>query len=1182
MKELVGKLSRGQVEYSLPQVDVSVISIEKNIEAGLIYCDSFEVFNKLPGEIKGIVYSTNEYLTITENQFLGKINKIEYRIDTRVLEPGDEIKGRINIVTNGGEVYVPFDFRIKEESIECKTGKVSNMFHFINLVKEDYDEAQKMFLSDKFEKIVLKDNIEDICMYRGLIKNADKRLALEEFIIAINKKQQVEFDISEPERTYKNISDSYGDMVVLTKSTWGILDIKISTDCDFITEYKKNITDEDFAGNNYEYSYLIDRSKLHAGINYGRIIFKTVSQTKEFRITVDNRKEHDMSRHEIKKAFIEMNKVYLDFRMRKCSLDKWIEISQNLVEHARGYRDDDPFLRLFEAQVYISKKDDEKAKWLIDSVTEQILAVKEDNIPLYCYYLYINALQIRELEYTFMVTDTIKKYYENGYDKWELLWILLYIDPSFENNKSLKLARIKEQYNLGCRSTLMYYEALYALNRQPMLLRMVNDFELQVLNFASKYDAIDLRLAVQLAEISVHEKKFRPILFNILTRLYKKFENKVILNAILSTLIRGNMTNQKYFQWFELGVKQDIQITGLYEYYVSAIPDDFQGDIPETVLMYFVYNSSLLGIREAFYYSLIIRDKENHPNVYKNYAPNIEKFALDRLKSGKIDEYLAVVYQDILSKELIMEENEKMLSKVLNTWMLRTDNKNIREVLVIHKETDREMVYPLIRGRAYVEIYTDDAIILFKDFKGNTYLNTVDYKIEKLLNRKDLNEVSLSRNSENIFVMARECEQSIKYHKRLFNGNELFTVIMADDKFRSEFKDNILDDIIEYYLDNYDGEKLDEYLKGLNVNKLNRKSRITVSELMIMRGLYNEVLEILDKYGSKGIEDRKLLKLCTSVIRENIPCNEESLIGYCDKAFKKGKYNEESLKLLLSKFNGTTKDMLELFRVSKEFDIEDRDLEERIIAQMLFSRSSIESICVVYESYYRLGTLDMIKKAYFFYVAYSYFVKKEQIDNLYFVHLEDEINSGNQIHDICKCAYLLVNSEKKNIREVTKNNCKEFIDQLAKKKIIFDFYKKYSKWFEIKGDVLNHTTVEYRCSSVDKVLVNYYIDNGNNAANEYVSEDMIQVFGGLYIKSFVLFYGEKINYYIMEVKGEDTTITSSEEHILDDRGINTSLTRYGRLNDLLVCSDMKEDTISNLITDYYVNNEMVKELFLKS
>ena len=183
MKELVGKLSRGQVEYSLPQVDVSVISIEKNIEAGLIYCDSFEVFNKLPGEIKGIVYSTNEYLTITENQFLGKINKIEYRIDTRVLEPGDEIKGRINIVTNGGEVYVPFDFRIKEESIECKTGKVSNMFHFINLVKEDYDEAQKMFLSDKFEKIVLKDNIEDICMYRGLIKNADKRLALEEFII---------------------------------------------------------------------------------------------------------------------------------------------------------------------------------------------------------------------------------------------------------------------------------------------------------------------------------------------------------------------------------------------------------------------------------------------------------------------------------------------------------------------------------------------------------------------------------------------------------------------------------------------------------------------------------------------------------------------------------------------------------------------------------------------------------------------------------------------------------------------------------------------------------------------------------------------------------------------------------------------------------------------------------------
>lgn len=197
--------------------------------------------------------------------------------------------------------------------------------------------------------------------------------------------------------------------------------------------------------------------------------------------------------------------------------------------------------------MYISRRRDEEAKWLIDSVAEEILDKKEENVVLYCYYLYVRTLQKRKLEQTIIATDIIRKYYENGYDKWQLLWILLYIDTSFENNKSLKLTRIKEQYKIGCRSTLMYYEALYVLNKQPALLRVINSFELQVLNFGSKYDAIDLRLAVQISELAMLEKNFRPLLFNILVKLYDKFENKIILTAIISLLIRGNKTDEKYF-----------------------------------------------------------------------------------------------------------------------------------------------------------------------------------------------------------------------------------------------------------------------------------------------------------------------------------------------------------------------------------------------------------------------------------------------------------------------------------------------------------------------------------------------------------------------------------------------------------------------------------------------------------
>lgn len=47
MKELIGKLSRGIIEYNLPEVEVSVTDIDKSIEAGELYHGSFEILVKM-------------------------------------------------------------------------------------------------------------------------------------------------------------------------------------------------------------------------------------------------------------------------------------------------------------------------------------------------------------------------------------------------------------------------------------------------------------------------------------------------------------------------------------------------------------------------------------------------------------------------------------------------------------------------------------------------------------------------------------------------------------------------------------------------------------------------------------------------------------------------------------------------------------------------------------------------------------------------------------------------------------------------------------------------------------------------------------------------------------------------------------------------------------------------------
>jgi hypothetical protein len=127
---------------------------------------------------------------------------------------------------------------------------------------------------------------------------------------------------------------------------------------------------------------------------------------------------------------------------------------------------------------------------------------------------------------------------------------------------------------------------------------------------------------------------------------------------------------------------------------------------------------------------------------------------------------------------------------------------------------------------------------------------------------------------------------------------------------------------------------------------------------------------------------------------------------------------------------------------------------------------------------------------------------------------------------------------------------------------------------------MDKTTIVYRNEPADKVLINYYTETGNLQPKDYISEEMKQVFPGMYIKSYTLFYGEKINYYIMEIRGEESVLTESCEYSLDDRTIEVSDSRFGKLNDILVCKELKDEKlVGSLAKEYYINNELVKRLF---
>lgn len=1179
MKELIGKLSRGVIEYSSPSVEVSVTEIDKEIKYGQTVNGAFSVFCENESELKGIVYSTSPRVVLENGNFIGRDTLIKYEVDTSGCENEDIITGFFNIVTSGGEVTIPYCFKVRHALESEAVGEIKDLFQFTNLVKTDYEQAVPFFKNDRFKECLLKDNLEYQALYDGLIDNRNINNALEEFLIGINKKQRVVLKIDEESREYDSLDDDYGDVIRITKDTWGYVELNVSVDGEFISGGKRYLTTEEFAGNTYEYSFSIKKDRLHAGINYGRIIFDTGFQKLELRLKVDNCAKQDKLSVEKKLGTVKLTQMYLKFRMRRCSVNEWSEDSVKIIERLRSFDDSSSFIKLVQAQIYLSQSMDEQAGWLLGSVAEEILDEREKNVELYAYYLYIRTLQKRNPDMTLDALKKVRHYYENGYDSWRLLWILLYLDNAYESNKSLKIARIKEQYNKGCRSPLMYFEALNAFSRQPALLRVINDFELQVLVFGCRYEGINIRLAIQIAELAAVEKNFKPLLFKVVTTLYERFENKDILNAICSMLIRGNKTGKKYYKWYRLRVMADIRLAKLYEYYIFSMDSIEDAVFNEKILMYFLTNGQNLADKQEILYASIVKNKDSQPEVYKKYYDNIEKFALEQIAKGKVNKRLSIIYNQILRESMVDMEIAGKLSPIMHTYRLRCFNENMEEVVVIHKEIVSKERYRIKDGVAYIRLYTEEPAIIFIDKNQKQYSKTVNYTLKQMYTNPEYVELCVKMRVHDDYLVAETAEKILKYKSNSLKNSYIFKLIMESNSFRESFKKVIMQDVMDFYYENYDGDDLDEYLKGIDDRYLTKKSAVRVAELMLLRGIDSKAEHYIRMTGIEKINPRRLLKYAVRTINVSSYEFDRQILDICIHVFKKRKYNDVILKYLCMYYNGTTKEMLDIWKACKGYEIFDREFEERLIAQMLFTGTHLSRIADVYEDYCRSGASKEMKDAFLFHEAYSYIVRENPVSENVFKHIGTELENENELNDVCKAAYVKFYSKNQADENVLKS-CENLIRELVSEDVLFDFYKKYNKKIVLPPEAMENAVIEYRTSPDKKVYIHYVVFNKNEASGEYTTEEMERVFDGLYTKKLLLFYGENIMYYITEENDEDTMLTESRNYYLEGNLADSDMSRYGRLNEILICRELNEDsTIRELIENYYCENRLIDKLF---
>lgn len=1182
LREIADKLTNGFFEYDCGKLVFSVPKIDENIEPGQLYEGKFSLKSLSNTMVSGNIYTSSMRLVCRSNYFEDVEKEVEYVFDSTGLEAGDVVKGDIQIVSSAGEYYIPFVFSIVHSSIESSLGSVRNLFHFTNQAQLNWDEAVSLFYSPEFIQVFDGNDRVHLEKYLGFLKGPKSEQSVDEFLVSINKKQPMQYSLDRSVYEFRDVLEQMRCEILIHKSTWGYVNLTLSSDADFIELEKTNVSDHDFLGNEYRMVFIINDEMLHEGNNFGKITI--CGGTHDLTITVIASKRKNQAakrseRREKNQLICKLMRKYLAFRLHQINVSTWVRESMKVVERLNTIDDKNPLSRLFQAQLLLVEERYNEANWILEHV-ESEMNIHTTDYATYCYYLYLTTLYRREEDYVNQTAVQINSIYEQNRRNPMILWTLCYLDEDLSSQTSKRLSAIEKQFEMSCYSPILYIEAYNCYVSNPALLNKLTDFELQVLGLAIKNKKLDSEVMRQLVYLALKQRIVTKQLMRVLFGAYEIYQDEELVNAICTLLIKEDMRDEKYFIWYKRGVEADLRITKLYEYYMYSIPLSYNEALPKQIFMYFGYSNELDYVRMAFLYANLIAHKNELPELYSQNRDQILIFASLQIDKEHINRYLAAIYKDVLYAELIKPDMASHLSKIIFANELFVHEEDVVRVIVLDEEFVEEEAYEIEDRFAYPSVYSEDCTIFLEKKDGERVLLDKT-RLLKLMNESLYVPMIKDYVNNNLKFTAYMVEGKRHYVVVNDSNAEMCRELVDSSKVRESYKRDIRLTLLHYYYDTDQLSTLDEYLYSIDAKVLDAKDRAELINFYVRRNMYEEAYELMTIYGTEEVSAKTCVKVCSQITAAKDMIPDPMLVKLCYYAFKKGKHDTQTLKYLTENFDGLTKELRDLWKAAVQFDIDCYSLTEKLILQMLYTRTTVGEKEEIFEYYLGLGASTKVEIAYLSYMAFDYFAKERLTDDSVFEHLVDNYRLGEKLNDACKLALLKYYAEEKTeYSERIKDMIITFLKEYMHRNMYFKFFSSYVHLIPELSAFEDKAIIEYRTNPANKVIIHYILEDADSTEDTYKTEEMRNMFGGVFSKEFVLFFGENLQYYITEEKGNTEQLTISDSVSISESADIENESRYSMLNDMVVSKTLQDDeTLIKLMEEYVEADLFATQLF---
>lgn len=1178
MRARIGQIAAGRFNGTKPILAFSEETIDLSVIEGRSEAGSFVIESTNQIKICGIVYSTNPRMECLNPHFEGEKVRIRYQFNSKGLTEGDTCEGKFVIVCNQIEYSLSFCARITRLYAEASTGAVKSLDDFTRLAASNWDEAYHLFYNRNFLNTIPYDNVYERLTYEGFACARPSGQNMEEFLIGVNKKQPVSISVDKSEEIFMASKEPQSGCFTITKDNWGYTEIRLRTDCEFIKLSKPVLTLDDFIGKTYLYEYIIDASAMHAGRNFGRIYIDGVYQSFTIDITAGVRDDDgsisDIAvTKDIKECMVGIMELYTSFRLKRIVTGVWANETISILNHLHALMPDEHMYELMKAQAFIINRQRQEAKWILDDFKH---SNPDKKAPIWGYYLYLMTLLEREPSYVDNMTHEVELIFYENPDSVLLFWVLLFLRDQYFDDSAGKLKDIKYWVLRGCSSPYLYIEAYYLISQDPYLIKELSVFELRILSWAVKEKALTKELAGAIFEAVDLAGGFDNRVYELLTAAYEICPEAEYVGIICSYLIKGHKNDTCFHKWFELGIENKLRLTGLYESYLLTMDDRQISPVPKIIQMYFSFDNKLPYRKLAVLYNNIIAAKETEPEVYHKYRKAMGRFAMDQAQLRHIDDNLAVLYEDMLELGFINEELSAAFSDIIYTHKLIVFDKRIVRAIIYQNEMKEPQIVPVTDQCAYFELFSNDYVILFEDSRGYRYVKSISYRLQRLMDAEKYLDRCISLSPDRPQYIVSHFKHVRVYSDFTKDDLKLFKPVFYSESFSDSYKAVMGYRILKYcQLHDYE-DYVRPFLQSINFDTLQKDARKYLIDMLVSNRLYEKAYDMAMEYGIDMLAAASKVVLCENALKVQ-HVDDDFMVQLAISAFKTGKYSDLVLKYLCENYTGPTDELINLWHAADKFSISSMKLDERILEQGIYTQIEPEKISDIFMEYYKRAGNEKLILAYISLVAHGYLHSGGCKADFIFDIIEKRFIGNRTLNDACQLALLKHFAEKTDITQAELEIEDTLLKYYIYNNMYFDFFARLDYRLLEKYFLYDKAFLQYESTPGAHVVLHYSRDEDGE---EFNSEDMVEMYDGIYVKTFVIFFGELIRYYITEE--HDNSIEVKECNRLTCNNIpgDNDHSRYNLINEMIISDTLSDETtLKSNIDEYKRLDAATKQLF---